>query len=303
MNLVGEQGKGESVWLAFFLYDVLKHFAAARAKSRRRCVCRINATTKRQACARISRSMPGTDNGIAAPISTTAIRSAPPAIPNVRSIRCRKAGPCSPGSGDPERARSAMDAVAQRLVRRQAGLIQLFDPPFDKSSLEPGYIKGYVPGVRENGGQYTHAAIWTVMAFAGMGDVEARVGTVRSHQSDPACADSGRGRPLQSRAVRRGRRRLQRAAAYRPRRVDLVHGIGRMVVSVDHRNASWVSRLEVDKLSFPSARPGGLEIVQGSLPLSRNDIITFPCSRSRRFLPVDNESSSMAPNSRMGLCD
>jgi cellobiose phosphorylase len=63
-----------------------------------------------------------------------------------------------------------MDHVDQRLVRRIAGLIQLFDPPFDKSNLEPGYIKGYVPGVRENGGQYTHAAVWTAMAFAAIGD-------------------------------------------------------------------------------------------------------------------------------------
>ena len=73
---------------------------------------------------------------------------------------------------DPERARQAMVAVDKRLVRRDAQLIQLLDPPFDKSDLEPGYIKGYVPGVRENGGQYTHAAIWTTMAFAKMGDRE-----------------------------------------------------------------------------------------------------------------------------------
>jgi cellobiose phosphorylase len=61
-------------------------------------------------------------------------------------------------------------AVVQRLVRHDRGLIQLFDPPFDKSSLEPGYIKGYLPGVRENGGQYTHGAIWMVMALATMGE-------------------------------------------------------------------------------------------------------------------------------------
>ncbi len=65
-----------------------------------------------------------------------------------------------------------MKMVDERLVRRDSGLIQLFDPPFDKSSLEPGYIKGYIPGVRENGGQYTHAAIWTAMAFAVMGETE-----------------------------------------------------------------------------------------------------------------------------------
>jgi cyclic beta-1,2-glucan synthetase len=64
----------------------------------------------------------------------------------------------------------AMDAVDRRLVRRDSGLIQLLDPPFDKSQLNPGYIKGYVPGVRENGGQYTHAAVWAAMAFATLGD-------------------------------------------------------------------------------------------------------------------------------------
>jgi cyclic beta-1,2-glucan synthetase len=63
-----------------------------------------------------------------------------------------------------------MDSLDAHLVRRDAGLIQLLDPPFDQSPLDPGYIKGYVPGVRENGGQYTHAAIWAAMAFAQLGD-------------------------------------------------------------------------------------------------------------------------------------
>ena len=74
------------------------------------------------------------------------------------------------GAGDPERSRVAMEAVDEHLVRREQRLIQLLDPPFDKSPLNPGYIKGYVPGVRENGGQYTHAAIWAAMAFARLGD-------------------------------------------------------------------------------------------------------------------------------------
>ena len=74
------------------------------------------------------------------------------------------------GGGDPLRARQAMEAVDKHLVRREAQVIQLLAPPFDTSDLEPGYIKGYVPGVRENGGQYTHAAIWTAMAFAMLGD-------------------------------------------------------------------------------------------------------------------------------------
>jgi cellobiose phosphorylase len=66
----------------------------------------------------------------------------------------------------------AMKSVDKRLVRRDDALIQLLDPPFDKSALDPGYIKGYVPGVRENGGQYTHAAVWAVMAFAQLGQNE-----------------------------------------------------------------------------------------------------------------------------------
>ena len=65
-----------------------------------------------------------------------------------------------------------MDAVDRHLVRRGAKLIQLFDPPFDKAAMNPGYIKGYIPGVRENGGQYTHGAIWAAMAFALMGESE-----------------------------------------------------------------------------------------------------------------------------------
>ena len=76
------------------------------------------------------------------------------------------------GAGDPRRSRQAMQSVDQRLVRRDARLIQLFAPPFDNSPLNPGYIKGYIPGVRENGGQYTHGAIWTAMAFALIGDSE-----------------------------------------------------------------------------------------------------------------------------------
>src|SRR5207247_1600629 len=74
------------------------------------------------------------------------------------------------GAGDPQRARQAMEAVYQRLVRADDGLILLFTPPFDKSALQPGYIKGYVPGIRENGGQYTHAATWVVQAAALLGD-------------------------------------------------------------------------------------------------------------------------------------
>lgn len=74
------------------------------------------------------------------------------------------------GAGNAEHTRLAMEASDQRLVHRDQGLIQLLDPPFDASDLNPGYIQGYVPGVRENGGQYTHGAIWLAMAFVKLGD-------------------------------------------------------------------------------------------------------------------------------------
>ena len=74
------------------------------------------------------------------------------------------------GGADPQRARTAMAAVNERLVRDEPGLLLLLAPPFDHSPHDPGYIQGYVPGVRENGAQYTHAALWTVLAMAGLGD-------------------------------------------------------------------------------------------------------------------------------------
>jgi cyclic beta-1,2-glucan synthetase len=74
------------------------------------------------------------------------------------------------GAGEPARAARAMAAVEKYLVRRDDGLVLLFTPPFDKAVPDPGYIKGYPPGIRENGGQYTHAALWAALAFAMLGD-------------------------------------------------------------------------------------------------------------------------------------
>ena len=74
------------------------------------------------------------------------------------------------GAASPEHAANAMAAVERELIRRQDGVALLFEPPFDKTPLDPGYIKGYPPGVRENGGQYTHAALWSVLALAKLGD-------------------------------------------------------------------------------------------------------------------------------------
>jgi cyclic beta-1,2-glucan synthetase len=73
-------------------------------------------------------------------------------------------------AGDQQRARQAMESLEQRLVRWDDRLVLLFSPPFDRTPLDPGYVKGYLPGIRENGGQYTHAATWSVVAFAMLGE-------------------------------------------------------------------------------------------------------------------------------------
>jgi cyclic beta-1,2-glucan synthetase len=77
------------------------------------------------------------------------------------------------GAGEAAHAQQAMASVSRLLLRPDSGLALLFTPPFDHSSLDPGYVKGYPPGLRENGGQYTHAALWSVMAFASLGQGEA----------------------------------------------------------------------------------------------------------------------------------
>jgi len=169
MNLVGDGGKGESVWLAFFLYDVLQRFiplARGRGDESFAGQCHDEAERLRQnielhgwdgAWYRRAYFDDGEPLG-AASTPECQIDS----LPQRWSVLT--------GAGEPARAHQAMEALDRRLVRRELKLIQLFDPPFDSSDLKPGYVKGYLPGVRENGGQYTHAAVWAVMAFAAAGD-------------------------------------------------------------------------------------------------------------------------------------
>jgi len=169
MNMVGEHGRGESVWLGLFEYDVLMRFAeVARLRGDLSFAerCRQESTRLRQSVDqhawdgewyRRAYFDDGTPLG-----SASNDECQIDSIPQSWSVLS--------GAGDATRSRLAMDAVYRRLVRRDHALIQLLDPPFDKSDLNPGYIKGYVPGVRENGGQYTHGALWAVMAFAALGD-------------------------------------------------------------------------------------------------------------------------------------
>ncbi|HTE13758.1 MAG TPA: cyclic beta 1-2 glucan synthetase, partial [Burkholderiales bacterium] len=169
MNMVGATGKGESVWLGFFLYEVLIRFseiALVRNDPSFAERCRTEAAQLQQNIERDG--WDGEWYRRAYFDDGTPLGSASNAECQIDAIA--QSWAVLSGAGDATRSRVAMDALDSRLVRRDHALIQLLDPPFDKSTLNPGYIKGYVPGVRENGGQYTHAAIWTVMAFAALGD-------------------------------------------------------------------------------------------------------------------------------------
>ena len=169
MNLVGEHGKGESVWLGFFLYEVLMQFTkVARTRGdisfAERCeseAAGLRRNVERHGWDGEWYRRAYFDDG--SPLGSAS-------NPECQIDSISQSWSVLSGAGDHERSRMAMEAVDERLVRREHGLIQLLDPPFDKSELNPGYIKGYVPGVRENGGQYTHAAIWAAMAFARLGD-------------------------------------------------------------------------------------------------------------------------------------
>jgi cyclic beta-1,2-glucan synthetase len=169
MNLVGEDGKGESVWLGFFLYEVLVRFeeiARGHGDAPFSERCRREADGVRR-----NIELNGWDGewyrrayfDDGSPLGSAS-------NPECRIDSIAQSWAVLSGAGDVERSRMAMEAVDRHLVHRDHGFVQLLDPPFDTSDLNPGYIKGYVPGVRENGGQYTHAAIWAAMAFAALGD-------------------------------------------------------------------------------------------------------------------------------------
>jgi len=169
MNRVGHEGRGESVWLGWFLHATLWEFARwadargehARADTWRDHVRALKAALEQHAWDGDWYRRAYFDDG-------TPLGSVVNAECRIDSIP-QSWGVLS-GAAEPVRAVRAMAAVEEYLVRRGQELILLFTPPFDRTPLDPGYIKGYPPGIRENGGQYTHAAIWSVMAFAALGD-------------------------------------------------------------------------------------------------------------------------------------
>jgi cyclic beta-1,2-glucan synthetase len=169
MNKVGEGGKGESVWLGWFLHATLTKFVPlatargerARAAAWAQHALALQASLERDAWDGEWYLRGFYDNGML--------------LGSASSEECRidsiaQSWGVMSGAADPARAARAMAAVNEHLVRRSDQLVLLFAPPFDRTHQEPGYIKGYPPGIRENGGQYTHAAVWAAIAFAMLGD-------------------------------------------------------------------------------------------------------------------------------------
>ena len=167
MNTVGSGGKGESVWAAWFQVAVLEKFAAVADRLDETAVaqtCRAHANQLRAAVE--SQAWDGAWYRRAYFDDGTPLGSASNDECRIDSIAQSWA---VLAGGDPTRAAQAMDSVTEHLLRPADRLSLLFAPPFDAGPLRPGYIKGYLPGVRENGGQYTHAAAWTVKALAMLG--------------------------------------------------------------------------------------------------------------------------------------
>ena len=169
MNRVGQEGRGESVWLAWFLNATLRAFApvavergdAERAQRWLAHAEALRVAVEDQAWDGAWYRRAYFDDG-------TPLGSAANTECRIDSIA--QSWAIISGAGMRDRAEHAMRAVDQYLIRQGDDLVLLFTPPFDKTPLDPGYIKGYLPGVRENGGQYTHAAVWCVIAYAMLGD-------------------------------------------------------------------------------------------------------------------------------------
>jgi cellobiose phosphorylase len=168
MNRVGREGRGESVWLGFFLYRILDEFIPLC--ERRGDVERGQRYRTYQAQLKAALNDAGWDGEW----YRRAYYDDGTPLGSAHNTECRidvlaQAWAVISKAAPPERAAQAMDAVERQLVVHDPGLIRLLTPPFDRDPHDPGYIKGYVPGIRENGGQYTHGAMWTVQALAELG--------------------------------------------------------------------------------------------------------------------------------------
>jgi cyclic beta-1,2-glucan synthetase len=189
MNLVGVQGKGESVWLAWFMIDVLKGMVELSAVAG---LSELGQSYEKERSALIEHVENFAWDGewyVRATFDDgTILGASENSEAQIDSLP--QSWAALSGAGDKERTEKALESAWKHLVHEEEKLVQLFNPPFDTSIPSPGYIKGYPPGVRENGGQYTHAAIWLAMAMARQGDGTRAVKILRmlnpiEHSHDP----------------------------------------------------------------------------------------------------------------------
>ena len=165
MSTVGNKGMGESVWLGWFLYDILGNFV--EACSYKKDDERLKKYKEMQEYIRVNLEENAWDGNWyrrAYFDDGTPLGSSQNEECKIDSLS--QSWAVISGAANKERAQEAMESLERYLIKEDNGMILLLTPPFNKSTLEPGYIKGYVPGVRENGGQYTHAATWVILAFA-----------------------------------------------------------------------------------------------------------------------------------------
>ncbi len=168
MNRVGREGRGESVWLGFFLYHILGEFVGVCGQHGDHNRARRYAAFRRHLAEALNRDGWDGDWYRRAWYDNGAV------LGSAVSDECQidalaQAWAVISQAAPPARAEAALDAVERHLVAEEDGLIRLLAPPFEHTPHDPGYIKGYVAGVRENGGQYTHAALWVVRALAELG--------------------------------------------------------------------------------------------------------------------------------------
>ena len=254
MNRVGREGRGESVWLGFFLYQLLLDFLPfCRQRGDQARVARYEAYRADLAVTLNDTGWDGAwyrrayyDNG--APLGTA------------EGDECRidalaQAWAVLSKAAPPARARQALDAMEAHLVSEADGIIRLLTPAFDRTPHDPGYIKGYLPGVRENGGQYTHAALWAVQALAEAGRHD-RAGTLLkmlspiSHAATPEAADVYRVEPY-----------VIAADVY-----GVAPHVGRGGWTWYTGSAGWMYRVAVESLLGVTLVDGTALVVQPRLP-------------------------------------
>jgi len=178
MNRVGREGQGESVWLGFFLYKILTDFMP---------LCEQNGDTERL------KKYQSYQNELKNHLNNEgwdgewyrrAFYDDGTPLGSAKGDECKidsiaQSWSVISGAAPPEKSKQALNAAYNQLISERDGIIRLLAPPFDQTPHNPGYIKGYLPGVRENGGQYTHAALWLVRAFAEIGSSDRAVDLMR----------------------------------------------------------------------------------------------------------------------------